>query len=95
MRNTQNITIGLLVVTAVILGAMLLSAYTTTHNTAYADTPVKGGDYILGTGAWTGKTDVVYVIDIATRRLVVYYANINNNAVDLVTTLDLEQEFTR
>ncbi len=92
MKDTQNITIALLVVTTVILLAMLVSG---TQEPAYADTPIKQGDYILGTGSWTDTTDVVYVIDIATRRLVVYYLDQNKNSLDIIDAVDLERAFTQ
>ena len=93
MKNPQNITIALLAVTAVIMGSMLLSGYMASPNAAYADTPIKQGDYILGTGGYTTATDLLYVIDIAARRLNVYYANINTNALDAVDWVDLNKAF--
>ena len=93
MKNPQNITIALLAVTAVIMGTMLLSGYMTSPNAAYADTPVKQGDYVMGTGGYTPSTDLLYVIDIASRRLNVYYANINTNALDPIDRVDLDKAF--
>ena len=93
MKDGQNITIVLLAVTAVILAALLISDFISTP--AYADTPVKEGDYILGTGAASRSTDLIYIIDIANRQLNVYVANINTNAIDIVDTVDLERAFRR
>ncbi len=93
MKDGQNITIGLLLVTGCILAAMLISDFTST--TAYADTPIKEGDYILGTGAASSATDLIYVIDIANRRLNVYSANINTNALDIIDTVNLDRAFRR
>ncbi len=95
MQNSQNLTIGLLVVTAIILGAMLLTSYMDSQNTAYADTPIKGGDYLVGTGAWNDKHDLLYVIDIGTRRMVAYSLTVNKDRIQLVDAVDLEKAFSR
>ncbi len=95
MQNSHNLTIGLLVVTAIILGAMLLTSYMDSQNTAYADTPIKGGDYLMGAGALTDKHDLLYVIDIGTRRLVAYSIDVNKKTVLLVDRIDLEKAFSR
>lgn len=91
MKDPQNITIGLLLATAAILAAMLITTYQTTDNAAYADTPVKQGDYILGTGAWTSSTDLVYIVDIAAGRLNVYAKG--SKSIDLGDSVDLNQAF--
>ena len=84
MKDTQNITIALLLATAVILTVGLIVTYTDNNNAAYADTPVKQGNYIFGTGAISGSTDNVYLINSASRRLNVYRPNINTLSLDLV-----------
>ena len=92
MKNTQNMTIGLLLITAAVLTALLISSYVTPQPT-YAAPSVKEGDYIMGTGQWSPSTDLVYVLDIAAQRINVYTANINTNSVELVATTDLERAF--
>jgi len=91
MKDMQNVTIVLLLITAVILAVVLIATYQT--EPAYADTPTRGGDYILGTGAWSKSRDLVYVIDRATRTINVYAANINTNVIDLVDQQNLERVF--
>ena len=93
MKDSQNITITLLLATALIMTVALLVTYTTNENVAYADTPVKQGDYVFGSGAVSGSTDNIYLIDIATRRLNVYRPNINTSAIDLIDTVDLRRAF--
>jgi len=95
MKDMQNVTIGLLLVTAVILGAMLVSSYMTADRAAYADTPVKQADYVLGTGAWAKSTDLVYVLDIAARRLNVYFMDTRRARKDmqLIDRVDLNRAF--
>jgi uncharacterized protein (UPF0333 family) len=81
MKNTQNVTIVLLVVTAAILTSLLVGGYVYTQP-AYAGTgQSKGGDYIMAAGAYNADSDFVYVLDIANNKLAVYYSNINNNSL--------------
>ena len=95
MKDAQNIAIGLLLTTAVILTVILIGSYTHTgtNNTAYAGASVKQADYIMGTGAMDNTTDLVYVVDIATRRLNVYQSNINTNVMDILDSVDLDRAF--
>jgi hypothetical protein len=94
MKDPQNVTIALLLATAVILLALLLASYSSTDNAAYAaGTFVKQGDYILGAGAKGGNTDLVYVIDIAVRQLNVYQPDINTGTLDLMDSVDLGRAF--
>ena len=91
MKDTQNITIVLLLVTAAILSAVLLSVYTT--KPAYGDASVRQGDYIMVAGSLRTSKDLVYILDIAARRLNVYYADTNNNTIELINNVDLERAF--
>ena len=93
MKNSQNFMIGLLLVTAVLLAAMVASTFTNTGGTAYADTAIKQGRYIMCTGAWSSTTDFMYILDIAARRVNVYYMDRNKGIVDIVDTVDLRQAF--
>jgi len=93
MKDTQNITIGLLLAAAVILGAMLLSAYMTQDNPAYAVSSVKEGDYVLGSGLRSSSAELVYVIDIAVKRLNVYETDKQNWTLDLVDSVNLDVAF--
>ena len=92
MKNSQNIIIVLLVVAAMILAAVLVGSYTSEK--AYADTMSKQGDYIMTTFKFSDSRDLVSVIDISTRRMNTYAANINGNTIDLVDdNVDLERAF--
>ena len=91
MKNTQNITIGLLLVTAAILTA--LAVLQTPE--AYGATPDRSGNYIVVTGSFSAASDMVYVINGAKKRLLAYYADRNAGGVGLVAHIDLEKEFAR
>lgn len=93
MIDTQDIAAILLTVTAVILAALLLIIYAGTVSPVYGDTAIRQGDYMLCAGARSGSTDLVYVTDIAARRLNVYYPNLNANTLELIDTVNLEQAF--
>ncbi|MCK4602405.1 MAG: hypothetical protein KAU28_08050 [Phycisphaerae bacterium] len=92
MRDTQNITIVLLLITAAVLAAVLVVARDTT-SVAYADTSVRGGDYIMVTGAWSSTRDILYVVDAAEGKLIAYTANTNTNVLEPLDSRDLEQLF--
>jgi hypothetical protein len=92
MKNAQTITIVLLMITAIALGAILVGSYTASP--AYAEQS-KGGDYLMNTVAFSDSTDLVCVIDMGTRRMNTYRTNITNESIDLIDdTVDLEKSFT-
>lgn len=82
MNNTQNTTIVLLLITAGILTAMLLSAFVGTP-TAYAgDASVRQGKYIMATGSYDANLDLIYVVNIETQKLAVYAPNRGKRTLD-------------
>ena len=91
MNANRNITLVLLLITAVVLGALVAAMHW--PRTAYADTPDRRGNYIMIAGQWSGSTDLIYVINIATRKLNVYFPNVNTNSVDLIDNEDLQKVF--
>jgi len=93
MKDPQNITICLLLATGTILASLLVSSYMTTDNAAYATVSIKQGDYILATGARSGTKELVYVLDIAARRLNVYDTNTTNWTLELVDMVDVDRAF--
>lgn len=72
MKNTQNITICLLVVSAAVLTAMLACIYVNTTREADAHVSIKGGQYIMTTGTWSGSYDLVYITDRVSGRMNAY-----------------------
>ena len=92
MKDRQNITIGLLLATSVVLAILLLIV--NSDNTAMAESSSRAGDYILIVGQWVEGTDVLYVTDIAAKRMNVYTTDINTWSINLFTSTDLEQGFS-
>lgn len=86
MKNTENVTIVLLLVTAVILGAMLIGS-------ARADTPTRFGRYILCTGAHSESKDLLYIIDVETNVLNVYEVNTNKKVIEMRDSVKLDTAF--
>ena len=82
MNNTQNTTIVLLLITAGILTAMLLSAYVGSEPAAYGDSSVRQGKYIMATGGYDENIDLVYVVNIETQKLCVYAPNLSKRSID-------------
>ena len=92
MKDPQNIAIVLLLVTAGLLTAALAGVLQT--KPAYGDKAIKQGDYIMLTGAWSASTDLLYVVDIAERRLNVYFAGPQtDNSIQMIESVDLERAF--
>lgn len=95
MKNTQNITIVLLLVCAGILTAMLITMHATNTPTARANTTVRKGKYIMATGTWSSSTDFVYVIDISSQQMNGYVADRQGRRVMPLDKVDLSTAFGR
>ena len=93
MKDTQNIWIAVLFVTAGILTAMLVTAYVQTQQPAYADTPARGGEYIAVTGAWSSSRDLLYLVDLVANQMNVYTVDTNKNAIERIDWVDLKKVF--
>lgn len=94
MKDTRNITITLLGVTAAILTAMLVTAYVNTNGTALADTPARGGQYIAVMGAWSEGSDLLYLTDVVTGQMNVYTIDKNKKSIEPAQApVDLEKLF--
>ena len=93
MKNTQNITLVLLMITATMLTTLLVAGYVYTEPAYGGASSAKGGDYIMATGAYNQEADFVYVLDIASNKLNIYYPDININGLRLGDTVDLARAF--
>ena len=91
MKDTQNVTIGFLLVTAAILAALLIGAYTTTD--AYADTAGKGAGYLMVAGQVSSTSDFIYVIDVQSAKLNTYGYDRARKAILMGVPVDLNQLF--
>jgi len=83
VKGTQNTTIVLLLITASILTAMLISPYIGGEPAAYADASVRQGKYIMATGAFDKNIDLLYVVNIQTQKLIVYAPNKPRRTLDV------------
>ena len=88
-NNTKLFAIGVLAVTAVILVCAV--AMVDRLPVAHAESPDRGGDYIMVAGETTRGEQVVYVIDIGSQELGVYSANVSNNRIDPVAKYRLSR----
>ncbi len=100
MRNAQNTTIVLLLISGAILTTLLVATYIATP-TAYAgDSSVRQGNCIVvGMETQVGQ-DIVCVIDVAARQVNLYKINVKdafkpNTPVELLETVNLDQMFRR
>ena len=91
MKDTQNILIVLLVVTAAVIATML--ALTLSSRPAYADSSVRAGDYIMLVGAFNKTKDLLYVINVPSQQLNVYEINPQNGMMNRVDMVNLEKLF--
>ena len=93
MKRNQNTINVLLLITAGILTAMLIWTLQPAGEPAYAESSVRGGNYVFGTGAWSSSQDLLYVINRASKQLNVYSLDTNRKRVELEDTQDLTKAF--
>ena len=92
MNNSTNTILVLLTITAAILAAILIGSYTA--GPAYGEVSLKGGDYVIGNMAFSGKRDIIYVIDVHERKMNTYVVNTRAQTLDIVDSkIDLERAF--
>lgn len=98
MNQNMNAIIVLLIVTAGILGALLIASHSATP--AYAGTiGMKQAEYVMGTINYSDKRDLVYVIDLNANKMVLYGikagAGQSNLSIQMVpdSTVDLAKAF--
>ncbi|HWL94150.1 MAG TPA: hypothetical protein VNT79_11515 [Phycisphaerae bacterium] len=90
MHDNRNFIIGVLSVTATILFVGLLIVTSTGQNQAMAIGQIdRGGDYILVTGQFTENTELVYVVDAASRRMISYSYETSTRDFVLWDAIDL------
>ncbi len=91
MKDSQNVTIAILCVSAAVLGALL--AFTTNTGRTYADVSAGAGDYVMFTAEITDSSDLLYIIDRTTRRMNAYQFKALENTINLVDQVDLAKAF--
>ena len=88
--NGKTFAIAVLCLTAVLMTCTLLILDRMPTNVAQAAGPGdRQGDYILVPGGTIRSVDVVYVIDMAARKLAAYSANMNTSRIEAKATFDL------
>lgn len=92
MTNGKNVTILMLLMSAVVLSALLLAAIRTDPAQA-ANTSARLDPYIMTTGGRADTADNIYIIDIYQKRLNVYTADPNRDRLDAMDSVDLTQYF--
>jgi hypothetical protein len=94
MKNTQNITIVLLAVSATILAGLWVGTIGLDRSAQAGNTAISGGDYIMVPYTWSDQLDLMVVVDVAGRKMNVYFPNKTTKALDPIQpTVDLERTF--
>ena len=93
MKNPQNVTIVILSISAAILAGMLAGvSLDRTAQAGYAS--ISKGDYIVVPYTWSSGLDLLCVIDVAGRKMNVYFPNQTTKALEPIQpTVDLERVF--
>lgn len=91
MKNTQNVTILLLTISAILLGSLLLAL---NHSQpAHAAMAQRRNEYIQVTGQYNSSTELLYVVDLSQQKMNVYFADEQKKTTTLLTQLDLKRAF--
>jgi len=93
MNDPKNLTIAMLCVSAAILATVLLLL--PAADQARADTPVRGGDYIMVTGAYSSLIDLLYVVDRSQQKLNAYVLDLNKGDLIPKSQVNLKLTFQR
>lgn len=90
--NNQNVTIGVLTVTATILlvGLLLMGMIGQQEARAFAQID-RGGDYILVTSQWRADREVLWVFDARSQVLGLYYFDPRTTRLDLIDVLPMRE----
>lgn len=92
MKDHQNVTIGMLLATALILGALLVGTYT--QQASAVGTSVQAGRFILATGQVSGTMDYLYVIDLSSGMMNMYGVSPASKRLEIGQPVDLKKLFT-
>jgi len=90
MKDDKNLIISVLSISACILITILVLMHI---STASADTSVRGGNYIMCTGSLGKATELIYVIDIAKRKMIVYAPDAPRNNLIPIDQVNLKVAF--
>lgn len=94
MRDNQNMTIGILSITATILFVGLVVVLMLGNKPAMAIGETdRGGDYIMVTGQYTPNVELIYVTDAAAKKLNAYSYDTTQRQLVLWDSQDLAKVF--
>jgi hypothetical protein len=91
MKNSQNVTILLLTISAILLGSLLVALNHT--DSAEAAMGWRNDSYIQVTGQWNSETELLYVVSLEEQKMNVYFTDPKKRVTTLLTTLDLKKAF--
>ncbi|MFQ5490882.1 MAG: hypothetical protein ACE5GE_09195 [Phycisphaerae bacterium] len=80
--DSKNFAIGILSTTAVILLVGLLVVQTQPQSVQANSMNAQGGDYLLITGQLQRNQEVLYVVDGASQKMIVYQYEINRKTIE-------------
>ncbi|MHC4067290.1 MAG: hypothetical protein ACYSUI_22690 [Planctomycetota bacterium] len=89
--DSKNLAIGVLSTTAVILLTALILVQTRPEPAYAFGMNAQGGDYLLTTGQMQPAQELLYVIDAAHERMVVYQFDINRRQINMGRSVNLER----
>jgi len=93
MNKSEHILIGLLTLTGVLLAVLLVGSIYSQQAYA-ASSSDRYGDYIMAAAARSSVNDLLYVIDIPSKKLLVYYCDKTMNSFKVVDDrVDLNEVF--
>ena len=90
MNDSKNVTIVMLLISAVVLTVLMLATMQTTEG---GNSSSRFGDYVMSPGARADSFDNLYVIDVLQKRLNVYSTDPNKRRLEILDSIDLTQYF--
>ena len=95
MKDSKNILIAALVVSAVVLTGVLVGTFVGTGRTAQAGEFSRFWGMTGVTAEVAQGTSALYLIDVDQQRLNVYVVNQKTGAIDILETIDLAKVFPK
>ncbi|RPI63419.1 MAG: hypothetical protein EHM48_02485 [Planctomycetaceae bacterium] len=92
MKNNRNILIAVLSISAAVLLSLCVFVNFDSGK-AYADSSVRGGDYIVVNGSNSSTGDYIYVVDVAAKQMAVYSTDRTKKSMEILDKVDLDKAF--
>ncbi|MCB9851061.1 MAG: hypothetical protein H6817_10210 [Phycisphaerales bacterium] len=87
--NSKNLAIGVLSITAVILFVGIILVNVQPNAAVASNVSSYGGDFTITVGRVTRDTEILYVLDNTTQRLLAYGIDRRSGAVNILDKADL------